>query len=193
MQAFRWAVVLILFWGTFLSGAASGGAASALAVRDGLEAHQVKAAFLYRFAQFVEWPADANKPNNRVELCLIGTNPFGDAVFALDGKLVGGLPFRVREVLGVSPLEVCHLLFVSESEAARLDDILSACEHAQVLTIADMEGFAERGGMIGLVTVNRRVRFDIHLGAARAAGLELDSRLLRLARHVYGVPKGGAL
>lgn len=146
--------------------------------------YEVKAAFLYRFAQFVRWPDDAAKPPGRMELCLAGDNPFGDALSRLDGKTVNGKPLVVREIRLGEPLTPCHLLYIGASEWPHLGPILRASEREHVLTVADMDGFVQRGGMIGLVTLDNRVGFDIHLGEVRDAGLEISSRVLGLARQV---------
>ena len=172
---------------TLLGGAFPPLAASASPEPSPVEEYRLKAALLYRFAQFVQWPADPRKPADRVALCVLGKNPFGEALNVLDGRQVAGRPLRVRQLGRGDGLDPCHLLFVSASEEGRLESILRASERAGLLTVGDMERFAERGGIIGLVTVERRIRFDIHLHAARGAGLDISSRLLALARKVYGL------
>jgi len=146
-------------------------------------APQVEAAFLYNFAKFVEWPDSAfSTAESPFILGFLGPDPVADAARQLlRGKSVGGRSLVVREV-DLETAKSCHILFVGRVEEARLAAIVAALRGDPVLLVSDMERFAGRGGMIGLVTAGQKIRFAIDAAAARAAGLTLSSQLLDLAR-----------
>ncbi len=143
----------------------------------------IKAAFLYNFAKFTEWPAgsfsDSAAP---LDVCVFGEDPFGDALESIAGKLIRGRKVAVHRVASIEAAAACHLLFISESEATRLAGILESLRGRPVLTIADMPDFARAGGIINLKTnPNDKVRFEINAAIAKRAGLRLSSKLLNLA------------
>lgn len=161
----------------------------------GLE-YQVKAAFLYNFAKFVEWPADAFEgAGGAVILCVMGDDPFGDSLGnVVRGESLNGRRLAVHRTRDLSDLHACHVVFVPRSERSRQERILDALRHRGVLTVGESDGFLTGGGMIRFVLEQNKVRFDINLEAAEESGLKLSSRLLRLARTVYAPQTGeGAL
>jgi len=163
------------------------------AAAQAFSAAQVKAAFLYNFAKFVEWPGAAfDSADAPFVLGVLGTDPVGAAARELlRGKSIKGRPLVVREVAGPKAARECHLLFFGRDEEDRLEAILDALSGAPVLVVSDVERFTDRGGMIELVTVGQRIRFAIDAAAARAAGLTLSSQLRELALPVRG-PAGEA-
>lgn len=148
--------------------------------------YQVKAAYLYGFGRFVEWPADAlsaSSPNFVV--CVLGEDPFGRLLDeATAGAVLKAKPVVVRRIARADDSASCQTLFVSASEAGRLGRILEVLDRRPVLTVGDSPSFAERGGMIGFVIDGGRVRFTVNLTAAQEAGLMLQSELLRVAATV---------
>jgi hypothetical protein len=147
----------------------------------------VKAAFLYHFTQFVEWPAAREASAGRFVVAVLGADRFFEvAERTLAGKSSRDLTFAVRRVRRPAEAEDARIVFVGASEAGRVDEILRAVPETGVLTVSDMEEFAEHGGMIGFRTVNHRVRFDINLEAANRSGLKISSEVLKLARLVRG-------
>ena len=164
--------------------------ASALAIapaRAGdVQEYEVKAAYLFNFARFAEWPV--SKDDRNLQLCLIGRDDFGGSLAALEGKSVQSRTLRVRRVL-LEEIDGCHILFVSESERRRLAMILSMTETQSVLTVSDIDGFAEKGGMVGLQLVDQRVQFDVNLGALYSANIKLPAQVLKLARLILN-PRG---
>lgn len=155
-------------------------------------APQVKAAFLYNFAKFVDWPAKSFvSEHSPLILGILGEDPFSaDALRSIQGKKVKGRPLEVRQVGNLQEAKDCHLLFIAESELPRLELILAALRDKQVLTISDAEHFAASGGIIGLLTVNQRIRFEINVEATGKAGLFISSQLLKLATNVF--PSNGS-
>lgn len=153
--------------------------------------YQVKAAFLYNFAKFTEWPDDGRVAREGgYTLCIVGRDPFGAALDEIAGRQVHGLPLRVRRAVSLDTVRDCQILFVSESEERRLPELLRAIEARPVLTVSDIDGFADAGGMIGLALADRRLQFDVNLGAATRSNLRISSQLLKLARSVRGAGRG---
>jgi len=145
--------------------------------------YQVKAAFLYNFSQFIEWPASV-LPGNQSPLVIgvLGEDPFGGYLDELvRGERVGNHPLVVRRFRQVAEIQTCHILFVSQSESKQLEQIFSYLKGRNILTVGDAENFAIRGGMIRFITENNRIRFRINLAAARAESLTISSKLLRAA------------
>jgi hypothetical protein len=143
----------------------------------------IKAAFLYNFAKFTEWPAgsfpDSGAP---LDICVFGEDPFGNALESIAGKTIRGRKVAVHRVASIEAGAACHLLFISESEATRLARILESLRGRPVLTIADMPEFARSGGIINLKTNRKeKVRFEINVTIAKRAGLKFSSKLLSLA------------
>jgi len=151
-------------------------------------ADELKMAFLITFMKFVEWPptafVDASTP---LTVGILGEDPFDRGLDeAVRGKRIAAREVRVKR-LGINDdLTQVHLLFISGSERARVANILPRLGSAGVLTVSDIEGFAEQGGIIELVLDKNRLRFEINMGAARRLNLQLSSKLLELAKAVIG-------
>jgi hypothetical protein len=144
--------------------------------------YELKAAFLYNFTLFTEWP---DKSDAVLSLCLYGKDSLGKAADQLEGKSVKGAAVKIRRPDSLTQLRACQVLFIGASEQPQLASILEAVKGAPVLTVADTAGAARAGVMINLVLEGQRVTFDINTAAVRAAGLSVSSKLLRLARAVY--------
>jgi hypothetical protein len=160
--------------------------------------YQVKAAFLYNFIKFVDWQgeetADSNEP---IIIGIIGKDPFGDAFEPVKDKPVKGRKVIVKWFKGLEELEKlsekqsqieaigkCHLLFVCPSEKEKLGEIINLVKDYSVLTVADMQGFLESGGIVNFVIEENKVGFEINIAAAEHAKLKIRSQLLRLAKRV---------
>jgi hypothetical protein len=150
--------------------------------------YEVKAAFLYNFAKFVEWPdnafAVADAP---IVFCIVGTNPFdGGLERVISDRTAHGRRILVRENADPTP-EACNLVFVPGAEDARVARVVQTAQAAQgapVLTVGESQAFNDAGGMIRLVVEEGGVRFDINAAIAERAGLKFSSQLLKLARKV---------
>jgi hypothetical protein len=148
--------------------------------------YQVKAVFLFNFAQFVEWPSsaflDANAP---LVIGVLGEDPFGAFLDeTVRGEMVNGRPLVIQRYRQVPEIATCHILFVSRSEAGRLDQILASLRDRNILTVGETDTFVRRGGTIQLSNAQNRVRLMISPDAARAANLTISSKLLRAAELV---------
>jgi hypothetical protein len=154
--------------------------------------YELKAAFIYNFAKYVHWPeASTSETRKPIAIGVIGKDPFGQALDdAMRGRSLEGRAVVVRRFSRVEEVADCDILFISSSEKNNLPRILEVLHKAPVLTIGDMNRFAERGGMINLTTEEARVRFEINVEAAERAGLKPGSQLLRLARIVGGSRAG---
>lgn len=146
--------------------------------------YQVKAAYLHGFGQFVTWP-DAAGGRAVFEVCLLGRDPFGDALNeVVAGAVVRDKPVTVRRLTRAREVAGgCHILFVSVP-GVELGAVLDFVRGLPVLTVGESPQFAERGGIIGFVTQSNRVRFVVNRAAADRAGLSLSSELLRVASAV---------
>jgi hypothetical protein len=146
--------------------------------------YQMKAAFLYNFAKFVEWPASAF-PTSESDFVIgiFGENPFGgDLASSIKGKAVNGHPLVVRQFRTVAEVKDCHILFVGQSERKRLAELLKAVDRRPVLTVSELDRFMQRGLMVNFFMEGNKVRFDINDEVARKAKLRISSKLLNLAR-----------
>jgi hypothetical protein len=144
--------------------------------------YQVKAAFLYNFVKFVEWPATVAEQRGPVVICVIGKDPFGASLTnVVDGKKVNGRGIEVRKITEVAAAVSCHVLFVSESENARLPEITKAVRVWSVLTVGECPKFIQQGGIVNFLMDGHRVRFQINAKAAGDAGLKISSKLMELS------------
>ena len=169
--------------------AQSDAGAAAEPVAETLE-YPVKAAYVYKFAHFVEWPGTGGTASPLL-IGVLGDDLFGGALDrAVAWKTVGGRRLVVRRFRNPEELEECAIVFVAGS-ATGLDAILSKTARWPSLTVGESEGFTQAGGMIRFFVDDNRVRFEVNLPAAESAGLRLSSRLLTLAR-VTGVAGRGA-
>jgi hypothetical protein len=148
--------------------------------------YQVKAVFLFRFAQFVEWPPSAfPEPHTPLVIGVLGQDPFGTYLDEIvQGETVNDHPLAVQRYATVEEITTCHILFISRSEDDRLERVLVGLKGRDILTVGDVERFSARGGMIRFVTEHGRIRLRINLKAAEAANLKLSSKLLRPAEIV---------
>ena len=152
----------------------------------GAPEYAVKAAYLFNFARFTEWPNLGAAANFTV--CLYGKDPFGGFLEeAVRGKQAHGMPVAIRRVTARDEaLESCQVLFFGNS--AQLDPVLSRLRGQSILTVGESESFTAHGGMIGLVMDSGSVRFDLNLVAVAAAHLQVSSRLIEMGR-VVGTKK----
>jgi hypothetical protein len=148
--------------------------------------YEIKAVFLYNFAQFVDWPPDAFADKSApLVIGILGADPFGSYMDdVVRGETVNGRPYQVRRFAHPEDVTGCHILFISRSESGKLDEILDRLKGKSVLTVGDMDGFSQFGGMIRFVTENNKVRLRINVTAAKSAGLKISSKLLRPAQIV---------
>jgi len=155
--------------------------------------YQLKAAFVYNFAKFIDWPPKAySSPQSPFAICILGDDPFGSLIDdALQGKVVADHPVVIQRDKEAAAARRCQIVFVSASEKRRLTEVLDAFKGANALTVGDFDGFAARGGTIELSVQDSRIRFAINPAAADDAGLRISSKLLALATIVRGPTESG--
>ncbi len=145
----------------------------------------VKAGFVYNFAKFAEWPAGALS-DSQVTLCLVGGDPMAAVSNLLEGKPLHGRTLTVRRNVRGDEIKGCGIVYLTDIDERRQNDALRVLRNLPVLTIGDAEGFAEAGGMIGLVASDDRIQFEVNIDVSQRAGLKIHSQLLKLARSVKG-------
>lgn len=143
----------------------------------------VQAAYLFNFARFTEWPAGGFSSRNApLNYCLLGRrDALAAAMSSLNDRPVQGHPLRFMQPERVEDARLCHLVFVAEADAKRRAQILQMLGTQPTLTVSDLDGFAREGGMIGLIRVGTRLRFEINRTQTQKAGLRLSADLLSLA------------
>jgi hypothetical protein len=153
--------------------------------------YEIKAAFLYNFAKFVEWPPTAfTDPKQPMGICIFGQDPFGHTLEdSLLGKTVGDHPVLLGHAKQIADLAGCQIIFLSSSDAPRLREVLGRVQKQHALFVGESEGFASAGGTIQFVLDQNRVRFVINPDAAERAGLKINSKLLALATIVHDPPR----
>ncbi len=154
---------------------------------DGGLGNQVKAMFLFNLAKFVEWPAEKMAAGTPIVIGIIGQDPFGGSLEkTLRGKTVSGRALTIRRLTELTDVEVkgCHILFISASEKKRITQILQKVKIDGVLTMAEVKGFAEQGGMVNLTTRDDTVGLEVNANAVERARIKISYKLLRLARIV---------
>ncbi|HTZ19072.1 MAG TPA: YfiR family protein [Dissulfurispiraceae bacterium] len=144
--------------------------------------YQVKAAFIYNFINFVEWPPQSSFAGSpTITLCIIGDDPFGDALRDLQNETVRGKKLTVK-YRSPDDIRGCNIIFLSASDKYHASKIVRSVGKSDILTISDTEESAQRGIIISFFVEQNKVRFVINTGAAKRAGLNISAKLLKLAR-----------
>jgi hypothetical protein len=164
----------------------------AMAQTEAANEYQIKAVFLFNFTQFVEWPttafADSQEP---IVIGILGDDPFGSYLDdTVRGEKVDNRALVVRRYRRAEDIDGCQILFISRSEAARTEQIIAQLKDRSILTVSDADGFGRRGGMVRFIAENSRIKLRINVVAAKAAGLTISSKLLRVAE-IVGSEKAG--
>lgn len=147
---------------------------------------QLKAVFVLNFAKLTEWPEDLRAEGANFTIAIVGKEPPAPFINMLKGQTVHGARVSVRQIEEISEAKGAHLVYITTSERHRITTILRELNQQNILTVSDMTGFCEAGGMIGLVPVQNRLGFEVNLSSVRKARLTVSSRLLKLARTIFG-------
>jgi hypothetical protein len=172
--AVRWWLVLVLLVPVFAS-----------CLKAATE-YEVKAAFLFNFAKFIEWPLEVLKPGNQpMVIGVLGDSPLGQSLAAVvDKQTVKGHRIEVRHYSTADDVSSCQILFINSAEKKRVKNALQQAQSASILTVGEDPEFAAEGGMINFVLVDKTVRFEINTKAVAAAKLKVSSKLLAVAHKV---------
>jgi hypothetical protein len=192
-------IFLVLFLVLFV------GSITAEADADSAQSREytVKAAFLYNFIKFVEWPKENTPDSNEpITICILGKDPFGNAFEPVKDKQAKGRKVIVKRIKGfeelkksspkdkaelqrkIKAIKKCHVLFICSSGKEELKETINSVKNHSVLTVGETEVFFEAGGVINFLMEENKVRFEINLAAAKRAKLKISSNLLRLAKRV---------
>lgn len=176
-------------WHSLLNTAAGLLAAAVLllhapAARAQADERALKAAYLFNFIQFTQWPVPPEEP---FRLCVLGRTPMDEHLAKLEGKpVLGGLHISVRRLGPREPFTGCHALYLDDSQRGQADEVLNRLAGAPVLTITDGDGLADKGMMIEIHKREARLGFEVNLKVARRANLAFSARMLKLATYVAG-------
>ncbi|HRH77768.1 MAG TPA: YfiR family protein [Cellvibrionaceae bacterium] len=145
---------------------------------------QVRAQFIYNFANFVEWPKDAFATVEApIKVCLFGEVDFAPYLFAFADTLIGSRPLKIQRANEIAEIRAgCHILYVGQDERVKLPTFWQQIHYIYVLSIGDRQGFADKGGIINILRAQDKMQFEVNIENALANGLFLDSDLLALAR-----------
>jgi hypothetical protein len=145
----------------------------------------VKVALLFKLALFIEWPASDDGDPDAFVIGVLGEDPFGPLLEeVVAGEAIGGLPVRILRGKDLEPLLASRILFISRSESQRVEEVVAGSRDHSILTVGDARGFCERGGMVNLLVDSGRVGVELNRFEADRAGLQINSKLIQLARDV---------
>lgn len=150
-----------------------------------LDEYQVKAAFLYNFAKFVEWPAEGFQSGNEpIVICVLGSDPFGhDLENAVKGKAIDGHPLTTRKIKDLKQISGCRILFATAPERKPISPIFAAINGQGLLTVGESDDPNSSGAIINFTLENGKVRFEVNVETAEREKVRLSSKLLSLARN----------
>ena len=183
--------LLLIAAAGMLAGAAGWPGGSAWAQEDAAQLEvRVKAAFLYKFISYIDWPAASfAKPDTPVTIGVVGADPLAaELAQAVAGRTANDRPVAVRRLKAGESLDGVHILFVGKAENARLAQLAQAAQQRSILTVTESDGALAQGSVINFVVAERRVRFEIALDSAEKSRLRLSSRLLAVAQQVRTGP-----
>jgi len=173
--------IAVFAWWACWSATTAGAADDARTLEE-----RVKAAYLYRFAEYVEWPEGAfARRDTPVTIGVIGSETLADELAqAVMGRMVNDRPVTVKRLKPGEPLTGVHVLFIGRSESARLNQLAQGAQPRSILTVTESDGALAQGSVINFIVADRRVRFEISLESAEKSKLRLSSRLLAVAQQV---------
>jgi hypothetical protein len=144
---------------------------------------RVKSAFIYNFLKYVTFEQEENKVEfKELKVCMLGDDPFGAALDKISQRKAKGKKVLIKRTQSEKEVSDCHLVFISDSKKESLTQIFSELNQSSILTVSDIPGFVERGGVVGFVEVDKRIGLEINLSNARRANLRISALLLEIAK-----------
>lgn len=144
--------------------------------------YQIKAAFIYNFLKFIEWPQDLHEGS--ITICILGDDPFGNAIDIIKGKYVSKKEILVKYCYSIEDVEEGDILFITSSEKKNIESLISSVKGLSILTLGDTNKFSQKGVIINFYIERKKIRFEINVVAAKQAGIKISSKLLNLAKIV---------
>jgi hypothetical protein len=180
------------FLPAFLLALALSFSAGSLLAQTVAKEYRIKAAYLFNFSQYVEWPADAFKDSNDpLTYCTIGDDPFqGMLDESLNAKFAGTRPLRVQHLRPSENFQGCQILFIGTNEKKHIAEVVETLKQLPVLVVGESSHFIQQGGTIGFLSENNTVRFEVNLDAAQRARLNVSATLLSVAQTVISTAGG---
>ncbi|MCK5055278.1 MAG: YfiR family protein [Candidatus Aminicenantes bacterium] len=157
---------------------------------DVMEESKLKSIFIYQIGKFTRWPQQTTDPDTPFVISIIGKTSPGSEIDIPGDKTIDNREILIRKISKLQEVPGSDVLFVTNSEAYRLETILDHIGNIPVLTFGDTEGFAERGVIVNFCIENNKLRFEINLEAVKKASLHLEFRLVKLAVRVFPQKKG---
>ncbi len=153
-----------------------------LAVKE----HEIKAVYLFNFAQFVKWPTEVlPDQHSPIIIGILGKDPFGTFLEeTIEGEEIDGRPLQIQHFSSAREIENCHILFIHPAFTPRLDNVLKALKGKEILTVSDGSNFIKQGGMIRFIKESNKIRLQVNLSAVKATDITISSKLLRLSEIV---------
>ncbi len=144
--------------------------------------YNLKAAYLYQFTKFTQWPGRLfPRRDSPIQICILGKNPFGKSLDSFSNRTSQGRKLSIEYLSSLQNIASCHVVFISRSEDWRLPQILRHIENSPVLSVSDINNFTQRGGIIGFVPRQRKVGLEINVDASHTSGTKISSKLLEVA------------
>jgi hypothetical protein len=170
--------------------ALTGFVAATLAQASGASERSVKAAFLYKFTEYVDWPATPATRDTPFTIGVLGSGAFADELLRMtEDRSVGQRFIRVRRLTPNDAVDDLQVLFIAADQRGRLSELLSPVRGRPILTVTESEGALADGSIINFTVMGDRVRFEVSLDAAQASQLKLNSRLLAVAQNIRQSPQ----
>ncbi len=144
--------------------------------------YELKAAYLLNFARFIYWPQNAFEDDpDTFYICVYGINPFGDNLDRMSDKKINKKHVKFVYVADFKYAENCHIVYIGQSDKSEYLSLIDTYSRKTVLTVSDIEGFSESGGMIGFVRVKNKMKFEINVHKSTESGIKYRSQLLKVA------------
>jgi len=152
------------------------------AYSDASREYQLKAAYLLNFARFIYWPEQAFQDDRQsFNICVYGKSPFGDSLDRLSNKKIKSRDIEIKYISSLSQLKACHMVYISESMKKDYPKIIKKLDDRAVLSVSDIGGFSQNGGMIEFVIVHNKIKFEINVEQSSKSGIKYRSQLLEVA------------
>jgi len=146
--------------------------------------YQLKAAYLLNFARFIYWPEPVISTTESFNICVIGDNPFADSLDRLSDKKIKNKSIKVKYSSEYNPKDNCRIVYISKNKEDVFKEVIKKLNNNTVLTVSDVEGFSQQGGMIGFVRIKNKIKFEINIDQSIKSNIKYRSQLLEVAEQL---------